>query len=55
MGNPFTCAANDFTVKLNGNDTWLDQDILNGYVKIIGLDWQGDILVKEIKLTCSNC
>ena len=55
MGNPFSCAENDFRIKLNGNDTWLDNDILYGYVEIIGLDWKGDVLVKEIRLTCSNC
>jgi hypothetical protein len=55
-GNPFSCAADDFTVELNGIDNWVYRDILQGYVEITGeLDWQGQILVKEIKLTCSNC
>ncbi len=57
-------------VKTNGITTWLEDDQLSGFVKVIGLqktghysDTTGEFIpdgdyiprVEEIKLTCSNC
>jgi len=56
FGIPYTCADEDFVVKVNGVDTWVGKDILHGYVEVTGeLNYMSHIEVKEIKLTCSNC
>ena len=55
-GIPYICGKEDFIVKVNRIDTWIEVDILRGYVEITGkVKYSTDIIVKEIKLTCSNC
>ena len=55
-GIPYICGKEDFIVKVNRIDTWIEDDILRGYVEITGkVKYSTDIIVKEIKLTCSNC
>jgi hypothetical protein len=52
----YTCRNNDFIVKVNGIDSWIEKDRLQGYVEVTGEFWNNsDPKVKEIKLTCSNC
>lgn len=56
FGIPYTCANEDFVVKGNGVNTWVEKDILQGYVEVTGeLDFMSNPKVKEIRLTCSNC
>ena len=56
FGIPYTCANEDFVVMGNGVNTWVEKDILQGYVEVTGeLDFMSNPKVKEIRLTCSNC
>jgi len=56
MFSDYTCRNNDFFVKLNGIDSWIEEDMLQGYVEVTGKFWNNSVpKVKEIKLTCSNC
>ena len=52
----YTCRNNDFFVKVNGIDSWIEEDMLQGYVEVTG-EFENNLYlkVKEIKLTCSNC
>ena len=56
MFSDYTCRNNDFFVKLNGIDSWIEEDMLQGYVEVTGeFENNSYLKVKEIKLTCSNC
>jgi hypothetical protein len=56
MFSDYTCQYNDFYVKLNGIDSWIEEDMLQGYVEVTGeFENYAYLEVKEIKLTCSNC
>jgi hypothetical protein len=56
MFSDYTCRYNDFFVKLNGIDSWIEEDMLQGYVEVTGeFENYSYLEVKEIKLTCSNC
>jgi len=50
------CHDESFIVKSNGIDSWIEEDMLQGYVEVTGKFWNNSVpKVKEIKLTCSNC
>ena len=43
-------------LKSNGIDSWIEEDMLQGYVEVTGeFENYAYLEVKEIKLTCSNC